>query len=112
MKHLKLNLWINKMDYKCKLFIKFLKKYNVFGRYMIIFNNQRLEEWDYYKSRFSIKEQSFKNFLKCVVEKSDYSEFLNRSFIWADTEEGHDYWERLSNEWVVYYRNIKSNLYE
>ena len=34
------------------------------------------------------------------------SQFLNLSFVWADTEEGWDFWNKVNKEWFKIYKKI------
>ncbi|MBW2472141.1 MAG: hypothetical protein JRE18_08690 [Deltaproteobacteria bacterium] len=31
-----------------------------------------------------------------------FKEFLELSFVWSDTKEGHDYWEEISKKYILH----------
>ena len=66
-----------------EIFLRFLKENHCFSNYQIALSNA-------YKERANIK---FHELLKRKTEK-----IINHSFIWAHTQEGHNYW---------YFLNIK-----
>ena len=71
-----------------KLFIRFLKENGVFKKFTINFN----EYWE--------KKGNPKKICEYLEDKPS-SYFLTGAFNWKDSNEGHNFWEYLSDDWVV-----------
>ena len=77
-----------------KLFIKFLKKEKVLGQYI---KNTELAK------RFGNDE------MIRLCHKNNQNQFINQSFTWSDTKEGHKFWCKLHDKWVDFVRWCKSD---
>ena len=81
---MKKNCVINEKAYK--LFFRFIKEKGIYGKW-----RKNLKEKDLYAILFT---------------KRHPSQFLNLSFVWTDTEEGWDFWNKVNKEWFKIYKKI------
>lgn len=71
----------NKINETKKIFFRFLKSNRVFYKY-----------FRYFKKR---KDNDFDVFLK---NRNSHGLFV-AAFVWCETDEGHNFWRELDNEW-------------
>ena len=44
---------------------------------------------------------------------SDPHDFINYSFTWSETRDGHMYWKELDNKWnTFYYKSVNKSLFQ
>ena len=77
-----------------KLFIKFLKKEKVLGQY--IKNTELAKIFD--------SEEMTR-----LIRQNQPTQFINLSFTWSDTNEGHTFWSQLHSKWIDFIRYCESD---
>ena len=80
-----------KSHYKLKLFIRFLKENNIYHKFFtnIYSNNGRKSITYQYKSVREYIDEELK----------DRGCLINKSFLWAETEEGYVFWRGIYDKW-------------
>lgn len=68
--------------YKLKYLTSFLKENDCYYQYIKNYNNYNNE---YY--------------MPLTILKYSYN-LINNAFVWRETKEGFDYWEKIHNEWL------------
>lgn len=60
------------------------------------------------------KNLHFKGYAFSLFENiSDPCDFINYSFTWSETEQGHMYWKELHRKWnILYRRTTTKSLFE
>lgn len=74
-------------------FIEFLERNNAWKGFERNFTEQKKNVGDY--------KDTCKSFASVELEMA---------FMWDDTEEGFDYWQRLNNKWVKENKSLKEKL--
>ena len=76
-----------------KLFIAFLKKHKVYHKFLSnCFSNN-----GYYVRMNSKNQMTVNDFIK--YELNNTCQFINRAFLWDETNEGYKFWYKIFNEW-------------
>lgn len=78
---------------KLKIFIRFLKKHKAYHKFLSnCFSNNG------YTARMNSRNQMTVNdFIK--DELKNRCLFINKAFVWDETNEGYRFWYTISNEW-------------
>lgn len=78
---------------KLQIFIRFLKKHKAYNKFLSnCFSNNG------YRVRNNLNNQETVNdFIKYELENRCL--FINKAFVWDDTNEGYRFWYNISNEW-------------
>ena len=74
-------------------YAEYVSNFNKFPRYLLNYS----------------KSLSFREFVKALENNRGENEgafdfFINDSFDWADTPQGHDYWSDINSEFMTIYR--------
>jgi hypothetical protein len=78
-----------------KIFIYFLKKENSLGKYIANVNSKNGSEMRiWYHNTDDIL-----NFLQIGLHKYNGLHLINFAFKWSDTDEGDNFWQKLSSKW-------------
>ena len=78
---------------KLKIFIRFLKKHKVYHKFLSnCFSNN-----GHYVRMNSRNQMTVNDFIK--YESKNGCLFINKAFIWDDTNEGYGFWYTIYNEW-------------
>jgi len=77
-----------------KYFVKFLKDNDVYDKFIYNCNNNKSNK--YYKK---IYWKSLETFCTNIKEKYLY---INHAFNWGETNEDHDFWNKVDNKWLKY----------
>lgn len=86
-----------------QIFITFLKEHNVLEEYRTNFIRQsNRHKWtfeNYLNPLTTTKMTSF-------IIKGEIGELINYAFTWANTDQGHNFWQHLSCEWKRKWRTL------
>lgn len=78
---------------KLKIFIRFLKKHKAYHKYLSnCFSNN-----GYYVRMNSMNQMTVNDFIK--YELKNRCLFINKAFVWDETNEGYGFWYTIYNEW-------------
>lgn len=78
---------------KLKIFIRFLKKHKVYNEFLSnCFSNN-----GYYVRMNSRNKMTVNDFIE--YELNNRCLFINKAFVWDETNEGYGFWYTIYNEW-------------
>ena len=107
---------INRHDMRLiRYFFRFLKYNDAYESYAENVYNNYLNRFNL--SRSNSNNRDFNQALLTIVSKLKVGgrymingEMLIRSaFVWASTEQGHDYWCKMEDEWCKEYKKLKGH---
>lgn len=52
------------------------------------------------------KSRSYHRSIESLCDEEDIDEQIFNAFTWSNTNEGHNYWEKVHREWII---SIKKN---
>lgn len=90
-----------------KLFIDFLKKENAHERYL---HNIRIQRNYEFKTLQNYIDPLTIDTIRKTIQLGYTSGLVDRGFCWADTPQGHDYWEKLNSKWSDVARKYSNKL--
>lgn len=83
---------------KTKLFLRFLKKNQVFHQYLRYFNSE--EGTRYRKKIFPLwLNVGIETFIQKSLNNQTWNYLIANAFKWSDTDEGEVYWSNLHYQW-------------
>ena len=86
-----------------KIFLRFLKNHNCFAQFMIRFKNKEAVServfWANRSHKGAFKEEISNDFVSYFNNLKRPSDLLQYAFLWEKTEEGHDFWRVIGDEW-------------
>lgn len=78
---------------KLRIFIRFLKKHKVYHKFLSnCFSNN-----GYGVRRNTNNQVTVNDFIK--YELNNTCLFINKAFVWGETNEGYEFWYTIYNEW-------------
>lgn len=78
---------------KLRIFIRFLKKHKTYHKFLTnCFSNN-----GYYVRSNSMNKMTVNDFIK--YELKNRCLFINKAFVWGETNEGYGFWYNIYNEW-------------
>lgn len=93
---------IRRKEFIIKEFVLFLKKNEVYYKYVNNYCKDHSLEPIQFKSFF------MKKYLYPHTVIDEERGFLSNAFLWGETNEGHRYWAELDNKWEKYLKNGKN----
>ena len=78
---------------KLRIFIRFLKKHKAYNQFL----SNCFSENGYNVRRNSNNRKTVNDFMK--DELKNRCLFINRAFVWDETNEGYGFWYTIYNEW-------------
>lgn len=92
-----------KQNHKLKLFIRFLKKNNIYNTF---FANCHSNNGLYSRARYK-----YENVIEFIdTELKDRGYLINKPFTWDETEEGYMFWCSIYNKWEKIRHIINGNV--
>ena len=79
------------MEHK-NIFLRFLKKNNIFETYMFNFNKDR-------KYRMLFHRKLVNTTANCFFKTIDFQNYVCSSFEWDKTPEGECFWKKIHDKW-------------
>lgn len=86
-------------------FLLFLKKENVYEQYIKIIKIQRKSEFKNLENYINVL--TINSLKECFRNNSNIGFLIDKSFHWAATKEGHDFWSALDTKWHDKMRNTE-----
>ena len=84
-------------------FIKFLKNNNAYDEYLYAVRDKIKEYKDYDKIKplylYCLINPLVRPKLNQIFQGKHPKDIIDRSFCWADTQQGHRFWEKLNDKW-------------
>jgi hypothetical protein len=93
-----------------KKFFRFLKNRNCFAQFIKRFNSEEgISErlfWANRSHKAAFKEEISSGFVSYFGNLRKPSDLLQYAFLWEKTEEGHEFWKAIGEEWRIELRKI------
>lgn len=106
---------LNKEDL-WRFFLCFLKERNVYGKYLVNYNNRDKNYKNVYLGEYRTPYKTW--FEECYgarctmkhIKSDNPTQFINHAFLWRSTKENHNFWCELNEIWLDKLDKIKGRV--